>query len=225
MRQQFREVAVTLTVEQFPRDEALYFFALQASFATGPTIFGSAHLGLQTRAWKREKWLRTANWGGYDYATGSVLDGTRSLLPPRPDVPQDPNTRHLLWYPGVPYRLHIAPAAEPGYWSGTIMNLRTEESFHVRDLHGGGETLMAPMVWSEVFADCSAPSVRVRWSDFEVVSAETGELLAPEALKVNYQSYDKGGCTNTNSFLENGRAVQATNTRRKTPQGTLLKLL
>jgi hypothetical protein len=76
------------------------------------------------------------------------------------------------------------------------------------------------MVWSEVFAHCDDPCVRVRWSDFTARTADG--VVRPTAVSVNYQSFADGGCTNTDVYDDGIGIVQSTNTGRMTTQGTRL---
>lgn len=210
-------VRVGLRVVEPPRTSDLYFFALQASFHEGGVETGGAHLGLQ---WNRRHPGSTAvNWGGYAAARrgGAILEGTESQLPSQPN---DPNTRDYSWRPSEMYSLEIGPGSAPGWWRGTISNSRDEETT-VRELHGGGSELAAPMVWAEVFAPCDAPSVRIEWTDLEVAVAGAG-WVRPQSVTVNYQDYGAGGCTNTTSLIAGGALVQITSTNRSTPQGTVL---
>jgi hypothetical protein len=79
------------------------------------------------------------------------------------------------------------------------------------------------MVWSEVFADCDDPSVLVRWTDLEAITA-AGEVLRPDAVRLNYQTYENGGCANTNTAASSHGFVQRTNTERVNRTGTRLTL-
>jgi hypothetical protein len=79
------------------------------------------------------------------------------------------------------------------------------------------------MVWSEVFAECDAPSVSVRWSELQAVD-ENGAPLRPQEVAVNYQSVAEGGCTNTDVSVDSAGFVQTTNAIRVAQQGTLLVL-
>ena len=83
--------------------------------------------------------------------------------------------------------------------------------------------LRNPLVWSEVFADCDAPSVVVRWSDLRG-EAEDGELVYPDAVRVNYQSARDGGCANTTVRRDEKGILQITNAPREVEQGTRLSL-
>ena len=82
---------------------------------------------------------------------------------------------------------------------------------------------MRPIVWSEVFAECDAPSVSVRWSDLQAVDEE-GAILRPEEVAVNYQSVAEGGCPNTSVAVDSAGVLQITNTPRVVEQGTNLVL-
>ena len=212
------EVAAVLEVVVPPVVDRLYFWALQVSFLEGTTYRGAAHLGLQ---WNRNHPGGGAvNWGGYAPG-GGLLPGTASALP---SVPDDPNTRDYPWEPARPYRLRVAKAPQRlGCWRGEVTDLRTGRASVVRDLEAGGDRLADPMVWSEVFARCDDPSVTVRWSGFEAVTA-SGDHVAPVALSVNYQARAEGGCDNTTVTPEPYGVLQITNTRRSTPQGTVIAL-
>lgn len=212
-------VAATLEVRTPPQSDALYFFAVQASFHRAGSAAGGAHLGLQWNA--RFPDGRAANWGGYD-RDGSILAGTPS---PLPSTPNDPNTRDYAWQPGRRYRLEIGPAQRSGdrwEWPGTVTDLDTGEAVTIRRLISGGDELTNPVVWSEVFAECDAPSVAVRWTDLVVTTADAATPIP--TCSTAYQDYDNGGCTNTNSTVQGSAFVQTTNTVRTTPAGALLDL-
>ncbi len=203
------EVEVTLTVEWEPKIDRLCFWALQASFGDGRSRTGGAHLGFQ---WNPKfPRSRAVNWGGYS-ADGRVLDGTES---PLRSTPADRNTRDFTWEPGVPYRLRIAPA-ERGWWAGIVRD-PGGEVVEVRRLHGGGHRLEAPVVWSEVFARCDDESVSVRWEHPRYLLQEGWS--APTHYQVNYQSFERGGCSNTSVRLAGSGVAQVTNTMRTTAHG------
>ena len=215
-----RPVAVRATLEVLepPRVDALYFFALQASFRDGRRSLGGGHTGLQ---WNRRHRGSTAiNWGGYqDQALGgSVLAGTTSRLPSRPN---DPNTRDYGWRSGTPYRLTIEPGSEPGAWNASVEDLSTAQLDNIREIYGGGDRLASPMVWAEVFAACDAPSISIQWSRLEAYDPRRGWSQI-KAVRVNYQSFSAGGCTNTDSASWEGGFLQRTNVTRSNPQGTVL---
>ena len=208
------EVSATLEVLDPPVVDALYFWALQVSFVEGGRRTGAAHLGLQHNP--RFPGSGAVNWGGYS-ADGSLLDGSSS---PLPSTPADPNTRDFAWRAGVRYRLRIFRSVERG-WRATVRDLERGDEVVVRDLEGKGELLAAPLVWSEVFADCDAPSVAVRWSDLAALD-QRGNEVRPSALEVNYQGHAAGGCANTSSELDPLGVVQRTSTTRRVAQGALL---
>lgn len=200
------EASVTLTIPAVPPVRRLYFWALQVSFGSD----AGAHLGLQWGA-DAPTCMRHVNWGGYG-SGGQELGGTDSHLSSSFD---NPNTRDFDWEPGRPYRLRIAREREG--WGGRI------DGTLVRHLHARGDRIAAPMVWSEVFADCDDPSVAVRWSDLEVVT-RSGSALAVGAAMTSYQDRRSGGCDNTSSAVDGNTFVQTTATNRSTPPGTVLRL-
>jgi hypothetical protein len=207
--------SVELTVETEPPVPELYFWALQASFVDGAgRRHGGGHLGLQ---WHQpHPGSRAANWGGYA-PSGRVLDGSAS---PLPSATGNPNTRDLWWQPGRSHTLTIEPAdaGEPGAgWAGAVDGVR------VRTLHAGGDRLDALMVWSEVFARCDAPPLAVRWSGFRATTAD-GYVVAPVAVRVNYQRRSDGGCDNTTALADGDGIRQVTATERVVPQGARLPL-
>jgi hypothetical protein len=206
------EVAVTLEVVTPPGVDDLHFWALQASFAGPGGITGAGHLGLQ---WHSSYPGRTAvNWGGYD-ASGTVLAGTESSLPSALD---NPHTRNFEWIAGVPYRLRIYPAGD-GRWSGEVSS--GSGTVTVRSLYGGGDRLVGPMVWSEVFARCEAPPSAVAWSQ------PAGRLLdgspwEPDSYGVTYQREEEGGCSNTDVVVLPHGVAQITGVTRTAPPGSVL---
>lgn len=212
------EVAAVLEVLVPPAVDRLYFWALQASFLAGGTDQGAAHVGLQWN--RRHPGNGAVNWGGYRPG-GGLLRGSASPLPSTPD---DPNTRDYPWLPGRPYRLRVSPAPDaPGWWQGEVTDLESGRATVVRSLRTGGDRLVRPTVWSEVFARCEHPSVAVRWSGLEALTS-SGERLAPRALSVNYQARAAGGCDNTSVVLDDEGVVQVTNTRRTVAGGAVVPL-
>lgn len=225
----FIEVSAVLEIVEPPKVGATYFWALQVDFVSGGRVQGGAHTGLQ---WNRRYPGGTAvNWGGYasqDYG-GSVLSGSVSELPGFPD---DPHTLGYSWQPRRPYLLRVYRSPDtPGAWRAAVTDTDSGSTSVIRDLfppggrRSGGEDvgslLARPLVWSEVFADCDAPSVTVRWSDFQAVE-EAGNVLRPSRVQINYQSVYEGGCTNTNVVSDGSGVLQVTNATRTAPQGTWL---
>jgi hypothetical protein len=208
------EVSATFELLAEPSVSRLYFWALQVSFFEGRTQRGGAHLGLQ---WHPSyPGNRAVNWGGYGDAgelTGSP-SSLRSTL-------ENANTRDLRWETGTPYRLAIF-TPEAGLWRGMVTNLSTEEVTVVRDLYSAGTHLGAPMVWTEAFCRCDAPSVMARWS--ELRAAAGGVEVPVESVMANYQSHAQGGCSNTSVRSDIDGVLQITGTPREVPQGRVLEL-
>lgn len=211
---------VTLEITEPPRVAALYFWALQISFVDHGRSAGGAHLGLQ---WYPAHPGSTAvNWGGYA-PNGQELDGSAS---PLPSATGNRNTRDYAWRPRTRYRLRVAGPRAPDYrgsggWLGEIIDEAQARRVAVRELRAPGSTIDAPMVWSEVFADCDAPSTTVRWRDGTLIS-EADERVPITAARVNYQAVHDGGCVTTNSSIDDGWFVQTTGTSRTTPAGARL---
>ena len=213
------EVSAVVEVMVAPAVPSLYFWALQVSFAgDGPGTRGGAHLGLQ---WNdRHPGKKAVNWGGYA-PDGGLLPGTASGLASAPD---DPNTRDYPWQPERPYRLRVSTSPGlPGHWQGEVTDLITGAATVVRHLRAGGDRLVAPVVWSEVFARCGDPSVSVRWSGLEGRTS-AGARVTPRGLSVNYQARAAGGCDNTTVRVDGHGVVQTTNTERAVAGGTVVPL-
>jgi len=224
------EVSAVLEVLVPPQVPSLYFWALQVDFVAGHRVLGGAHVGLQWNA--RYPGNTAANWGGYAALElgGRLLPGSRSWLP---GFPEDSNTLAYTWLPGLPYRLRVFRSAERELaWRAEVTDLASGEATIIRDLYlselvrrgpltKAGVCLGRPLVWSEVFASCDAPSVRIRWSDLRALTEE-GRLAEARAVLVNYQAESAGGCRNTDSTVDEAGFLQTTNTRRTTPQGSLL---
>ena len=212
-----RSVEVDITIPAYPLVDDLYFWALQASFSGPEGIVGAAHLGLQ---WHRDYPGGTAvNWGGYR-SDGTILDGTDSALPSALD---NPHTRSYSWHEGETYRLAIGPDQErgPGWWRGVVIETSTGKTTHIRSLHGGGEHLAAPMVWTEAFCRCDAEPAAVIWARPSGV-AIGGEIFRPLSARCNYQSEENGGCSNSDSRVLPHGLCQFTGVGRTNPTGTEL---
>ena len=181
-------VSAVIEVNERPAGPALYFWALQVSFRAGAGRRGAGHLGLQHHP--AYPGSGAVNWGGYHDASrgGGVLDGSASALP---STLGNPNTFDYSWQARRRYRLEIAPAGS-GRWRGSITDLESDVTTVVRELFVEADHLSAPIVWSEVFADCDAPPVEVRWSSLGADS----------------------GCSNTSTTIDDGWLVQRTATPR-----------
>lgn len=227
-RPQLTEVSAVLEVLVPPRQKILYFWALQVDLVDALGKWGVGHTGLQ---WNQRYPGGTAvNWGGYASVEqgGVVLPGTQSLLPGFSD---DPNTLSYSWQANRPYRIrvHRSPEAPEG-WRVEVTDLVSGACDVVRDLlpapgrHTTDPYLSNPTVWSEVFADCDAPSVTVRWSDLKALNRTGGEVR-PAAVRVNYQASEQGGDSNTDVRVdESGGVLQITNATRTAVQGARLPL-
>jgi hypothetical protein len=216
-----QRVEATLEILESPTTNRLYFWALQVSFGGGRRMHGAAHIGLQWNA--RFPGGTAVNWGGYGPGGSSgLLHGTTSELP---SARNDPNTRDYPWVSGHRYRLVVEAAGrgpdEMYAWRGTITDLETFEKVEVRTLYSHGSHLLAPMVWSEVFARCEHPRVTARWSGLRAITIE-GDEIVPRAVRVNYQSRADGGCDNTTVSVDELGILQVTNTERQVPQDATL---
>lgn len=177
-------VSAVLEVMVPPAVPHLHFWALQVSFVDRGRRVGGGHLGLQW--YDRHPGGTAVNWGGYGEG-GGELDGDEPSLP---SATGNHNTRDFAWRPRTPYRLSISGDGD-GWWAGAVTDLTTDETTIVRRLRGGGTHLADPVVWSEVFAPCDAPSTTIRWSRLEP---------APRTLRPTHQSFADGGCTNARSI-------------------------
>ncbi|MCP5028523.1 MAG: hypothetical protein GY929_19780 [Actinomycetia bacterium] len=203
---EFVEAAATIEVLDRPQVDRLYFWALQVSFVDRGRRHGGAHVGLQ---WHHSHPGSTAvNWGGYG-ADGVELTGSESVLS---SATNNANTRSMDWSPGLRYRLRVGPG-EPGWWPASITDLDSGTEVPIRALHADGRALAHPVVWSEVFARCEHPSVRVRWSDLTAVTAG-GDEVRPAAAHLTYQEVANGGCSNTDTSWDGTGVVQTTATPR-----------
>ena len=224
----FVEVSAVLEIVVPPSVSKLYYWALQVDFAEAGRSIAGAHTGLQWNP--RFSTHRAVNWGGYASSDrgGFVLSGTGSTLAGFAD---DPNTLAYPWQSGRSYRLRVFHSPElAGAWRSEITDLSTGASTVVRDLlpqdppSGGEVYLLRPVVWSEVFAACDAPSVTVRWSDLRAVD-RLGRQVGPITAIVNYQAWEAGGCPNTSAGIDSdGSLSQTTNTQRVVGQGARLSL-
>lgn len=222
-KQRFSEVSVVIRIVEPPTVPALYFWALQASFGANGRTVGAAHMGLQHHP--RHPGGGAVNWGGYVHGVGEhgggELDGSASSLP---SALGNVNTRDYPWRAGATYRYRIARSPDRG-WRASITDLERDETVAIRDLWAPVDTdeLSDIVVWSEVFADCDAPSVTVAWSDPQATTVD-GTVVRPVALVTNYQRHADGGCTNTTAAVTGDGIHQITNTGRTTPTQATLAL-
>jgi hypothetical protein len=215
------EVSAVLEVVAPPAVDSLYFWALQVDFVDGPVHHGGGHTGLQW--YSRFPGATAVNWGGYASQAegGGVLGGSQSLLPGFMD---EQNTRAYPWLPARPYRLRVYRSPErAGAWRAEVTDVQAGQATVIRDLFPGGRYLASPVVWSEVFAPCEAPSVSVRWSEL-AAKEESGNMIPVDGVRVTYQSIAEGGCPNTTVVREEAGFLQVTNAVREVRHGARLSL-
>jgi hypothetical protein len=208
------EVAATFEVLHAPTANRLYFWALQTSFLDGSRSHGAAHIGMQWNP--RHGSSKAVNWGGYADSGNvqSVLEGTVSSLPSRPN---DPNTRDYPWKERVAYKLRISKA--PRGWRGEVTDLSTGTVVHVRDLFAGGDRLGGFAVWAEIFAACDHPPTTVRWSGFEAKDS-AGLVHTPQSVRLTFPS--GGDCVNTDVVADGVGLLQMTNVQRTARDGAVV---
>jgi hypothetical protein len=208
------EVSTTFELLDEPARDRLYFWALQAGFADATGGHGGAHFGFQ---WHPQyPAMRAVCWGGYANVGGELEGGPTTF----PSIDGNTNVCMYRWTTGQRWTWRIRRVGDGGVWRAELDDPNTGQTVPIRDLWCKGDRLVDPMVWSEVFAKCDDPSVRVRWSDFSARTAT--DTIAPVALSVNYQSYADGGCTNTDVVVDDVGIVQVTNAERTTAQGARL---
>lgn len=198
-------VSAVVTIPHAPESAHLYFWALQVDFldTDGKTV-GGAHLGLQ---WHPSYPGNTAvNFGGYAPTDKGHVVELAGDVSPLPSADGNPNTRDFAWSPGRSYRLTISGSGD-GRWNGTVTDVATGATTMVRRLHGGGVHIGRPAVWTESFAPCGESGVTAVWSKLEP---------APKSVYATYQSFENGGCTNTNAESTPDGFAQQTNTTRVT---------
>lgn len=203
----FSEVRATFEVTRAPAVARLYFWALQVSFVEAGRELGAGHTGLQ---WHPGAPGGAVNWGGYytgraPPGTDGTLPGSGSALPP---VDGGPHTRHFAWSPGRRYRFRVWSPA-PGAWRSEVTDLAQGETTVVRDLLVAAHGLANPLVWSEVLAACDDPPTEVRWSQLEAVDGQ-GTTHTAQTVRLTYQPYAEGGCSNTLSYADGVHFVQVT---------------
>ena len=219
-----REVSATFELLDEPSENRLYFWALQAGFADAGGAHGGAHFGFQWHPQYPD--MRAVCWGGYANVGGELAGGPTTF----PSIDGNANVCAYRWTTGQRWTWRIRRVSDEGgglappmpysVWRAELDDPNTGQTVPIRDLFCRGDRLVDPMVWSEVFAHCDDQSVRVRWTEFATRTAT--EPVFPFAVTVNYQSYADGGCTNTNSYVDNIGFVQATNAERTTAQGSIL---
>lgn len=207
-----KEVHVDFTCMVEPTVDDLYFWALQCSFYdASDNELGGAHTGLQWNSSHPEN--NAVNWGGYDNLSVE-LPGSVSQFPSTPD---NDNTRDYLWNVGQTYHLRIW-VSDPGEISASIDGELIRTLICDDTVKLGSYTM-----WSEIFAQCSDPSVTVKWENMRIINMSDDEVLETEFF-INYQAEENDGCLNTNTYEYNESIRQQTNTTRITPQDAILVL-
>jgi hypothetical protein len=210
------EVSAVFELLEPPPVDRLYFWALQASFVDERGVHqGAGHLGPQWNPGHAGR--RAICWGGYG-ANGKELSGGPLAFP---SPHGNPNVCDYPFPVGAPLTLRIR-RSERG-WLGEVIDGATGGVHSIRDLDCDTPYLADPVVWSEVFARCDHPTVRVRWSRLSGVGAD-GSIRLARAVSVNYQSARDGGCANTDSSSDGFGVVQATNVPRTVPQDAVIPL-
>jgi hypothetical protein len=203
----FSEVRAAFEVTRPPAVARLYFWALQVSFVEAGRELGAGHTGLQ---WHSSAPAGAVNWGGYfsggaPAGSDGTLPGSVSALPP---VDGNPHTRHFAWSPGRKYRFRVwSPTA--GAWRSEVTDVDRGETTVIRDLLVEAHGLASPLVWSEVFAACDDPPTEVRWSQLEAIEG-TGQVHTARSVRLTYQSFADGGCSNTETYADGESFVQVT---------------
>ncbi len=213
------EISVTLEVVRRPEVDRLVTFALQTAFLKPGG--GSCHLGLQHHPQFPER--GAVNWDGYD-AKGEPLD---SDVPTPTSILDDAATRDFGWLKGVPYRLIIERGDEQDdgryAWIGSVTNLQSGERDEIRRLIGESPHMRGPVMYIESHGPCDGPRIEARWSNATAVSVNGG-VRAVRSMRVDYQPHAAGGCTNTNSCVEDKFFVQRAGQMRTVKAGSTIRL-
>ena len=213
------EMSVTLEVATRPEIDRLVSFAIQGTFVKPGG--GSCHLGLQHHP--RFPHRGAVNWEGYT-AKGERLESSEPAIPSAID---EKATRDFRWDKGVPYRLTIERGEERSDglfpWLGSITNLRSGERDEIRQLFSRSPYIRGPVMYIESFGPCDGPRFEARWSNATAVSVDGG-VRAVKSMRVDYQPHAAGGCTNTNSRVEENEFVQRAGQMRTTKPGSTIRL-
>ena len=189
------DVSATVEVLKLASISDLVFWALDVSFSDGERMTGIAHVGLQ-----QIDGDTAVNWGGYD-ANGVVLPSLSDL----PTFRGYPGTHAYAWSTEVRYRLRVFREGK-GWWGADVTDLATGTTTKIGSVLGGGDRLVDPSVWTESFARCETTS-EARWSELRPTPAE---------VQVSYQSFDDGGCTNTDAQADGAAFLQRSGVTRRT---------
>ncbi len=210
---------MTLEVVLRPEVDRLVTFALQSAFLKPGG--GSCHLGIQHHP--RFPQRGAVNWDGYT-AKGEPLD---SDVPALPSATDELATRDFAWQKGVQYRLTIERGDQmpDGRWAwiGSVTNVQSGERDEIRRLIAESPHIRGPVTYIESYGPCDGPRVEARWSNATAVSVDGG-VRAVRSMRVDYQPHAAGGCTNTNSSVEDKQFVQRAGQMRTTKAGSTIRL-
>lgn len=212
-------LSITLEVARRPDLDHLVIFGLQAAFIK-PGV-GSCKLGLQHDPRFPDR--GAVNWAGYN-VDRDELEGTPPLLPSAID---DVATRDYPWREGTRYRIAIERGEErlDGWfpWTGSVTDRDTGERTVVREIVSASPYLRAPVTFVTSYAPCDGPPVEARWSDPTAVSVGGG-LKDVRSMRVDYQRYVAGGCSNTDSSVDRSTFIQRTGRSRTTRPGRTIRI-
>lgn len=217
--ERLNEISVTLDVQRRPEVDRLVTFAVQAAFVKPSG--GSCHFGLQHQP--EVDGRNAVLWNGYD-AKGSLLEvrGDQQSSPANED-----GSRAFEWSQGTPYRFTVERGEEEEDgrypWKGSITDLNSGESHIVCEILNSSPHLRAPVMYVESYSPCDGPGFEARWSNAVAVSTDGG-VRTVQSMRVDYQPHAAGGCTNTNSTVEQGAFVQRVGQMRSTKPGSTIRL-
>ncbi len=178
----------------------LQFMAMQVSFyrSSDNAYLGGAHAGIQIN--QNYPNNKAVNWGGGNLS-GPVYSTNSDFANSGGDL----GSWDGAWIPGVANVIVITEGAAPGVWDAFIATVTGPPVFEkIGELNIPGSDIMGDLVlFYESFSECEQDPMSVRYWSLEIDindgnggqpygTAYTGEMIA------NYQSYDNGGCTNTN---------------------------
>lgn len=213
------EIAVTLEVVLRPEVDRLVTFALQSAFLRPGG--GSCHLGLQHNPEFPDRCA--VNWDGYT-AKGKRLESDEPSSTASGD---ELATRGFRWQKGVPYRLSIerGDQLDDGTyrWIGSVTDMQSGERHEIRRLLSRSPHMRGPVMYIESHGPCDGPRIEARWSNATAVSVGGG-VRTVRSMRVDYQPHAAGGCTNTNSSVEDKYFIQRAGQMRTTKAGSTIRL-
>lgn len=205
-RDLYEEAEAKLTIVTPPVPAELYFWAIQVVFYDASlNRVGAAHAGLQWVPAQMNS--KGVNWGGYSDVTDLEMEGTVSDFP---SLSGNANTRDYDWDVDTEYTFRIFPVGGE-MWRCQINGVT------IRDLEVPDAVFIAdPAVFSEVFAECSAPSSKVKWRDFVMFDASDTEYTFSSGSPAYNTDED---CEETDVYAGDGYFWLQTNTTRYHEEG------